>query len=147
MLKDEEIKARSELAKKLKASIETLGEGGKAKVAAACDASPQAVTGWINEGKINFFNLCTVAKMTKRSLDYFAPTQPYKNYNSGNYEINETTDNLLSYKTEDEKTALTIMNTLLPSQKLSWINQGKLLMEDANQLRKEQQHIENKCGK
>lgn len=69
MLNNDRDKSRLALANRLKEVIEN-SSYSKAALARACDVSPQALTGWLNTGRIAKESLAAIANKLKVDLDW-----------------------------------------------------------------------------
>jgi transcriptional regulator with XRE-family HTH domain len=79
-----------EMAKRLRIAIKDAGITGS-ELARACGVKPQAVSGWKKNGRIAKGHLETVARMTKKSLEYFLGNgRGGKNFHIGDSPIHET---------------------------------------------------------
>lgn len=71
MLKNkDETENRFAIAERTKEAIDSLGRGGKKKIAEKCDISPQAITGWLSTGRIDKENLAIISDLTGYGLEW-----------------------------------------------------------------------------
>lgn len=83
-----------EMAKRLRIAIKDAGITGSA-LARACGVKPQAVSGWKKNGRIAKGHLETVARMTKKSLEYFLGNgRGGKNTPNANFPVHESLRNV-----------------------------------------------------
>lgn len=61
---------RKELASRVREAIASLGRGGKTRIAKECDVSPQAITGWERNGRVDKSNLAIVSGITGFNLNW-----------------------------------------------------------------------------
>ncbi len=67
---DEDTKDRMELAARVREAINSLGRGGKRKIAEQCKISEQAITGWLKTGRIHKNNIAKVAELTNFNITW-----------------------------------------------------------------------------
>ena len=63
---------RERIIERLKIALDRIGEHARSKVAARCEVSPQAVSGWLSTGKITNYRLLVIAQMARVSVAWLA---------------------------------------------------------------------------
>ena len=74
---------RLAFAGRIRQAISSLGRGGKTRIAEKCGVSPQAVTGWEKNGRVDKKNLAVIAESAGYSLTWLITGQGQKNHIDG----------------------------------------------------------------
>lgn len=114
MLKyDNDKENRMALANRTKEALDSLGWGGKVRIAEKCGVTPQAVTGWLSTGRIDKENLSVISEITGYQLEWLI-TGKGEQKKSPSKTIDSNATRIGSFDAWDENTPLNDDEVALP---------------------------------